>query len=154
MLIPDLSLINLIPVYSKYTLLICSSEEQAAPRPVSPSGNMTNSVQAEGNSNSSLGQLGEEEEKLQQEKNLDEGITTALIIHADDKKVVDPDVMLCGSISPATAPLSFDSVTKTTETIDISGPIATASANRVSDDTGSGDSRMNSDGEPLLETYV
>ena len=135
-------------------LLACRSQKQAASHALSPSGNTVNSVQAEGNNNSSLGQLGEEEEKLQIEKNLDEGFTTALIIHADDEKVVDPDVMLCDSTSPATAPLSFDSVPKTTETINISGPIATTSANRVSDDTGSGDSRMNSDREPLSETYV
>ena len=130
-----------------YIYLACSSQEQAVPRPLSPSGNTANSVQVEGNNNSSLGQLEEEEERLQQEKNLDEGFTTALIIRAYDEKVVD-------STSPATAPLSFDSVTKSTETINISGPIATASANRVSDDAGSGDSRMNSDGEPLLETSV
>ena len=47
---------------------------------MTPSGNMANPVQAEGNSSSncSLGQLGEEEEKLQQETNLDEGFTTVV----------------------------------------------------------------------------
>ena len=58
---------------------------------MAPSGDTANSVQAEGNSNSSLGQLGEDEEKFQQEMNLDEGFTTTVIVHADDEKVVDPN---------------------------------------------------------------
>ena len=114
------------------------------PIQVSLSGNRENCMQAGGDSNSSLGQLGEEEEKLQQEKKLNEDHTMPRDI--DNEKIMGPDVMLCDSTSLATASLSFDSVTKTTETINI----ATAAADSISDDTGSEDSRMNSDREPLL----
>ena len=112
------------------------------PIQVSPSGNRENCMQAGGDSNSSLGQLGEEEEKLQQEKKLNEDYT----MHIDNEKIVNPDVMLCESTSLATAPLSFDSGAKTTETVNRT----TRAADSISDDTGSEDSRMNSDREPLL----
>lgn len=95
-----------------------------------------------GNSNSDLGQFGEEEEKLQQEKQAQ--LKDDFV--ADNEK--GPDVMLCGSTSLATDPGS-DPVTPT---VYVSGPfIATTAADSVSDDTGSEDSRMNSDREPLLE---
>ena len=100
-------------------------------------------MQAGGDNNSSLGQLGEEEEKLQQEKKFNEDYTMHNI---DNEKIMVPDVMLCDSTSLATAPSSFDSGTKTTETVNIT----TTAADNVSDDTGSEDSRMNSDMEPLL----
>ena len=96
-------------------------------------------MQAGGNSNNCLGQLGEEEEQLQQEKKLNEDYTTHTI---DNEKVVGPHVMLHESSSLATAPLSLD------ETIHMSNPSATTAADS---DTGSEDSRMNSDKEPLLE---
>ena len=85
-----------------------------------------------GNGNNGLQQLGEEEEKLQQEKKLNEDYTVD--INTDNEKVVGPAVTLCDSSSLATAPLSIDPVNKTA----------------ADSDTGSEDSRINSDRESLL----
>ena len=121
-----------------FLFLVYSYQDQAAPCPVSPSGDAANSMQAGGNSNSSLGQLGEEEEMLRREKKLNEDCTMP-----DNEKMAGPDVTLRDSTSLATASLSFDP-----EAINTNGPIATTAADS---DTGSEDSRMNSDREPLLE---
>ena len=82
-----------------------------------------------GNGNNGLQQFGEEEEKLQQEKKLNEDYTVD--INTDNEKVVGPAVTLCDSSSLATAPLSIDKTA-------------------ADSDTGSGDSRINSDRESLL----
>ena len=121
-----------------FLFLVYSYQDQAAPCPVSPSGDAANSMHAGGNSNSSLGQLGEEEEMLRREKKLNEDCTMP-----DNEKMADPGVTLRDSTSLATASLSFDP-----EAINTNGPIATTAADS---DTGSEDSRMNSDMEPLLE---
>ena len=130
--------------------MACSYREQAVPSPVSPSGDAANSMQAGGNSNSCLRQLGEEEEKLQQEKvdvsedhNIDNG----------NLKIVGPAVTLhdSSSLATAAAPLSLDRVTnlKSADTVyGVSGHTAT---NAADSDTGSEDSRMNSDREALLD---
>jgi hypothetical protein len=92
-------------------------------------------MQAGGNSNSNLGQLGEEEENLREKKDY---------TMPDNEKIVGPGVTLRDSTSLAgTAPPSFDP-----DAINSSGPIATTAADS---DTGSEDSRMNSDRAPLLE---
>ena len=105
---------------------------------MSPSGDAANSMPAGGNSNSCLGQLGEEEEMLRREKKLNEDCTLP-----DNEKMAGPGVTLHDSTSLATASLSFDP-----EAINTSDPTATTAADS---DTGSEDSRMNSDREPLLE---
>ena len=135
-------------VYSYIFAWACSYQEQAVPSPVSPSGDIANSMQAGGNSNSCLTQLGEEEEKLKQEKKRNEDYTMHIV---DNGKVVGPAVTLHDSSSLATtaASLSLDPVTKSANTVyDVSGHTAT---NAADSDTGSEDSRMNSDREPLLD---
>ena len=123
-----------------FLFLVYSYQDQAAPCPVSPSGDAANSMQAGGNSNSSLGQLGEEEEMLRREKKLNEDCTMP-----DNEKMAGPGVTLHDSTSLATASLSFDP-----EAINTSDPICIATT-AADSDTGSEDSRMNSDREPLLE---
>lgn len=134
--------------------MACSYQEQAVPSPVSPSGDAANSMQAEGNSNRCLRQLGEEEEKLQREKKVD--VSEDYTIHNIDNrnlKVVGPAVTLhdSSSLATAAAPLSLDPVTNLKSADTVCGVSGHTATNAADSDTGSEDSRMNSDREALLD---
>ena len=118
---------------------------------MSPSGGRESSIQAGGTSNSSLRILGEEEKELYEHKQLDKDSTTltppvSMYSNYDNKKPsnIDPDP---DSISLPTDS-SINPVPETTENINKSIPIAATAADS---DTGSEDSTMNSDKQPLLD---
>ena len=123
--------------------------------PESQSSGNASSMPTGGTSNSYLRMLGEEENELYNQKQLEKThLTTTLTLGFDNQKLlstcIGPEATLSASSSLATVSRNIDAVTKATNSY-VSDPMTTASTDSVSDDTGSEDSRMNSDREPLLE---
>ena len=121
---------------------------------MSHSGSNASSMPTGGTVNSCLRVLGEEENELYNQKHVERvhPATTHSLDFGDKKfSSIGPKATLSGSSSLATVSnnTQSDAITKATC---ISDPVTNSAADSISDDTGSeGDSRMNSDREPLLE---
>ena len=123
------------------------------PAPESLSGRRESYMPSGGNIGNSL-RIGEEEKELYLQKQLDKDLTTfappaSMYSNYDNKKPsnIGPELVLSDSVSLPTDS-SINPVTETTENINVSIPMAATAADS---DTGSEDSTMNSDQQPLLD---